>query len=102
MTPKPIVAVRWMDAHGSATTAYAEHEIPHGGIEITTYGLLLRDDAVGVSVAAEACADGTYRGVTFVSRPMVLDIVPITKPRRPKPKEPTPWTPSAMLSSPKN
>lgn len=70
---KELVYVRWLDAHGSATSAYAEHEIPHAAIEITTYGLLLRDDDKGVSLASEYCADATFRGVTFIPKPMIVE-----------------------------
>ncbi len=79
---KPLVAVRWLDAHGSGTTAYAEHEIPHAGIEITTYGILLLDDPLGVSVANEWCADNTWRGYTFVPRGMVIEVTPVIPVRK--------------------
>lgn len=69
---KDLVAVKWLDAHGSSTTAYAEHEIPHAAIEITTYGLLLREDDAGVTVAGEWCKDNTYRGVTFIPKGMMV------------------------------
>lgn len=83
MKPKPaIVALRWMDAHGTATTVYEPHELPHRALEITTYGLLLRDDAEGVSIACEDCGGGTYRGVTFVPRALVLDCKPVKPARR--------------------
>lgn len=71
---KDLVAVKWLDAHGSSTTAYAEHEIPHAAIEITTYGLLLREDDAGVTVAGEWCKDNTYRGVTFIPKGMMVEI----------------------------
>jgi hypothetical protein len=82
-----LVAVRWKDAHGTATAAYALHEIPHEAIEITTYGLLLRSDEKGVSVASEECKDGTYRGVTYVPIELILEVRPLFKKRGPrKPK----------------
>lgn len=97
---KPLVAVRWLDAHGSATSAYAEHEIPHAAIEITTYGLLLREDTAGVSVANEWCADGTYRGVTFVPKAMVLEVKPVIPLRKPKQKKATPLVVEVALPAP--
>lgn len=71
-----------MDAHGTATTTYEVHELPHKALEITTYGLLLRDDGDGVSIAAEDCGGGCYRGVTFVPRTLVLEIKQITRKRK--------------------
>lgn len=85
-TSKPLVAVRWLDAHGSTLSSYAEHEIPHAGIEMTTYGLLLREDSVGITVASESCADGTYRGCTFVPKGMIIEVKPVLKVRKPKVK----------------
>lgn len=80
MTEKPLVRVVWDDAHATSTTAaFSEHEIPHAPIRITTYGLLLREDEKGVTVASEACADGTYRGLTFVMRVMLVSIEPVVK-----------------------
>lgn len=70
----PVVALRWYDAHASSTTNYELHELPHKAVEITTYGLLLRDDADGVSIACEDAGAGVYRGVTFVPRQMVIEI----------------------------
>ncbi len=87
MTKPPLVALRWMDAHGTSTAVYEQHELPHKALEITTYGLLLRDDALGVSIACEDCGAGTYRGVTFVPRSLVLQIK-LIKPVRKKKEQP--------------
>ena len=35
------MALRWSDAHGTATNQYEIHELPHKALEITTFGLLL-------------------------------------------------------------
>jgi hypothetical protein len=83
MTSKPLFACTWQDAHGSSTSsAYSEHEIPHAAILITSYGLLLRQDDSGVSIASESCADGTYRGVTFIPRVLIVELRPLEKPKR--------------------
>lgn len=74
MKTPPLVALRWLDAHGTATNSYELHELPHKALEIVTYGLLLRDDEHGVSVACEYCGGGAYRGVTFVPRSLVVEI----------------------------
>lgn len=78
----PLIALRWMDAHGTATNTYETHELPHKALEITTYGLLLRDDADGVSIANEDCGSGCYRGVTFVPRVLIVEIKHLTRARK--------------------
>lgn len=79
----PLVQLRWRDAHGTATAVYELHEIPHRALEVTTYGLLLRDDAEGISIASEDVGANCFRGLTFVPRPMVIDCRPV-KPVRTK------------------
>ncbi len=102
MSVKPLVSVEWLDAHGSGLSAFAEHEIPHAGIKITTYGLLIREDAIGVTVAGEYCADGTYRGCTFVPAGMLLGPVKPVIPVRPKRKKtPKPSSKEVGLEAPK-
>lgn len=99
---KPLVAVKWLDAHGSGLNAYAEHELPHAAIEITTYGLLVREDAAGVSVAGEWCSDGTYRSCTFVPKGMLVSVTPLLKPKvvRSKKKKAPPPEGSEAIPSP--
>lgn len=80
----PLVALRWSDAHGTATASYEPHELPHAPLEITTYGLLLRDDDVGVSIANEYCGGNVFRGVTFVPRALVIECRPVKPTRVPK------------------
>lgn len=84
---KRFVGVTWLDAHGAGVTAYSEHEIPHRGVRITTYGWELREDAEGVSIVNEVCADGTYRGYTFIPASLVLtvDVLPLGRKSRSKP-----------------
>lgn len=94
MSDKKLVAVTWQDAHGSAVSAYAEHEIPHAAIVVTTYGLVLREDDAGISVANEVCEDGTYRGVTFIPRGMIVKVAPVKRERKKK-SNPTSEAPSA-------
>lgn len=85
-----LVVLRWMDAHATATATYEIHELPHKAIEIETYGLLLREDEAGISIANEDCGAGTYRGVTFVPRSLVLSIKPVKRPRKKKPADVVP------------
>lgn len=78
----PLVALTWMDAHGTATNTYELHELPHKALEIVTYGLLLREDEAGVSIAAEDCGGGCFRGVTFVPAALVKSIKPLSRRKR--------------------
>lgn len=90
MTP-PLVALTWMDAHAtSGSTAYELHELPHRASRMVTYGLLLRDDADGVSIACEDAGGGLYRGITFVPRALVVSCKPLkrTRTKRAKPSVP--------------
>jgi hypothetical protein len=77
------VAVRWRDAHGSSLSEFAEHEIPHRAYIWTTYGLLMRDDDEGISVASEV-SEGSYRGVTFVPRQMIIEVIDLGVPHKPR------------------
>jgi hypothetical protein len=83
---KPLlIALRWKDAHATAaTTAYELHELPHKASEIITYGLLLRDDDEGISIASEDAGAGMYRSVTFVPRSLVIEYKPVKRARKPK------------------
>jgi hypothetical protein len=76
-----LVKVIWKDAHGSATGAYSLHEIPHEAIEVASYGLLLRHDDIGVSIASEKCGDDTYRGYTFIPVGMIVSVGPVKRKR---------------------
>lgn len=78
----PLIALRWYDAHATTTADYEIHAIPHHAIEITTYGLLLREDELGVSIACEEAGAGCYRGVTFVPKAMVIEVKYIKPARR--------------------
>jgi len=81
-----LVKVVWNDAHGSAANVvYELEEIPHAPIEVVSYGLLLKEDEVGVSIASEKCDSSCYRGYSFVPRGMLVRIEPLKK-ARPKRK----------------
>lgn len=89
MTNKPLVICTWLDAHGTGIGALREHELPHEALKIHTIGWLLRDDDKGVSLAAEYCEDGAWRGVTFVPRVLVESVRAVKKVRAPR-KAPKP------------
>jgi len=77
-TIRPLVILRWDDAH-AYDSEMEESEINHQAIPITTYGLLLRDDEIGVSIANEQTSETTYRGHTFVPRAMVRSVQVLRK-----------------------
>lgn len=80
-----LVKVTWIDAHGSAAnTTYSIDEIPHLPVEVISYGVLLRDDELGVSIASEVCDLNIYRGYSFIPRVLIKRVEPVIKPRRKK------------------
>ena len=82
LSQERLVAVRWLDPHGSATTTYAKHELPHAPCEITTYGLLLRHDDHGLSIACEQVGDDAFRGHTFILPALILEVIDLGIPKR--------------------
>ena len=89
-TKLPLVLVEWDDAWADATAAVTERDVgdSHKAEVIRTLGWLLKEDDKGVSVAAEYCADGSYRGRSFIPRGMIRSMTHyrLVKPRKPKPK----------------
>ena len=83
-----LVAGVWDDAHVSQVDSFTRDEIAdRAAVTFTTFGVLVRDDEKVVAVAAEICADATYRGVTYIPRGMVREIIKLTCwPKRNKPK----------------
>ena len=77
MTHK-LVAVVWDDAHAIQSDTMTAEEIgASSACVMTTFGILAREDDRLVSVAAELHEDGSFRGVTFVPRSLVKEIVPL-------------------------
>lgn len=74
---KPLVAIVWRDAHGSTTEVHTERDLDHKPMLMTTYGCLLLQDAVGVSVANEWCGKDEWRGITFVPAELIVKVEPL-------------------------
>jgi hypothetical protein len=73
-----LVAVVWRDPRVDQANTYTREEIAVRALPyFTTFGLLARDDAEVVAVAAEQGEDGAFRGVTYILRPLVKEIIPI-------------------------
>ncbi len=98
-----LVRVTWEDAHGSAANvAYELEEIPHAAIKVVSYGILLKDDEAGVSIASEVCDATVYRGYGFMPRKMVLAVDLVKSPnsaRRRRPLESPASTASTQTST---
>jgi hypothetical protein len=80
----PLVRVAWIDAHGSVATTYTLDTLPHQGYPMETYGLMLRRDKTGITVAMETFFDDvervqSYRGVTFIPHGMVTAVEVMAK-----------------------
>ena len=87
-----LVAVVWDDAHVAQVDSFTREEIKERApVRYTTFGVLVRQDATLVAIAAEVCADGSYRGVTYVPTQMVREIVPVSCwPKRQRKAKPPP------------
>ncbi len=82
---RPIVQVTWIDSHGGSNDQYTEQDIPHEPAVIKTIGWLLRDDAVGISIANENCDDSEWRGHTLILRALITNVKYVTsKPKTEK------------------
>lgn len=84
------VIVKWEDAWADAVTAVTLKDVgeTHKSECIETAGWLLKDDATGISLANEVCADKSYRGRTFIPKAMIVSVThhTLAKPRKKKPQ----------------
>jgi hypothetical protein len=71
----PLVAVRWHDAKGDATKEIDAENVHqwHKPHVITTFGLLMVDDDIGITILTEDTENGDYRGPTFILRSLVQE-----------------------------
>jgi hypothetical protein len=109
----PLVAVVWDDAKATAVVEYDLNEVRtqfHKAARYTTYGLLLVDDDKGITLANEEGDDHNLRGLTFIPRQMIVEVVilgrqrakrtrakrqpatPLPAAARPAPSQPAPVT----------
>jgi hypothetical protein len=73
-----LVAVVWDDAKATAVVEYDLNEVRtqfHKAARYTTYGLLLVDDDKGITLASEEGDDQNLRGLTFIPRQMIVEVV---------------------------
>lgn len=84
MTP-PLHKITWLDPCSPDATEV--HDIGdlngvHRPIKVTTLGWVLRSDEEGVTIANEDCGGGSYRGLTFIIRGLIVADEEIKGPRR--------------------
>lgn len=90
LADRTLVCVIWDDAHGTASGEYTEDEIAkdlHQPMPIKSFGLKVQDDERGVSLANEITSEDldvlpTYRGVSFIPRAMVKEVIDLGVPAR--------------------
>ena len=87
----PLAAVVWDDAKATAVEEYDLNEVRtqfHKAARYTTYGLLLVDDDKGITLASEEGDDRNLRGLTFIPRQMIDEVVILGRQRakRTRPK----------------
>jgi hypothetical protein len=89
-----LAAVVWDDAKATAVEEYDLNEVRtqfHRPARYTTYGLLLVDDEKGVTLASEEGNDQNLRGLTFIPRAMVVEVMFLGRARakrKSRPKQP--------------
>ena len=86
VSKRPLARLVWNDAHMSMDEFTMEdvQRDMHRPEQVVTYGLLVQDDAMGVTLAMEeGVTDGKFRHLTFVPRGMVVELVvlSVSKPR---------------------
>ncbi len=100
----PLAAVVWDDAKATAVEEYDLNEVRtqfHRPARYTTYGLLLVDDEKGVTLASEEGDDQNLRGLTFIPRAMVVEVVFLGRARvkKARPKRPAGSAPPSSSKS---
>lgn len=91
----------WIDANEPMNMI--DVETKHKPLRIKTTGWLLKDDDMGISLAAERYLDATqhdvFRTFTFIPRAMIVSITPVSLSKKRKPKATACVEPSSPSSS---
>lgn len=80
-----LVKVVWNDAWSNMTKhVFSEAEINHNPIIMESIGWLLKEDEVGVTIATDRVTgeEFTFRGVGFIPRGMIVDVVTLYERKR--------------------
>jgi hypothetical protein len=97
---KPVICL-WADAHSPAaadTFDARELDTIHRPLMVATCGFLLRDDQFGVSIGGEWLGGNDFRAMTVVPRAMVVEVLALKRPARPRKARST--TPTAATDTP--
>lgn len=91
----PLVLCEWKDANTGGDDAVTADNLDsyHKPTTVHTLGWLLKDDAEGVTLVNEVY-DSTYRGRTFIYRPMIVSVTPYQLSKRRRKKADPPPTPA--------
>lgn len=84
-----LAVVVWADAHHSLDE-YSVEEVDqsfHKAAIETNYGLLIRSDDQGVTLAMEEGVDGRFRHTFFIPRAMIIEEIDLGVPKRPRVKK---------------
>ena len=85
LSTKHLVCVVWDDAH-ITLDEYNQAEVErdfHGPCKVNTFGLLVADDAAGVTLAMqEGAEDGKFRHLNFIPRGMIVEVVDLGPPKK--------------------
>jgi len=75
----PFVMVVWNDANvgGDDAVSLDTVHIYHEATVVHTIGWVLKENEKGISIVTEYY-DDTFRGRTFIPRPMIKDVIPFT------------------------
>lgn len=81
--PKPIVLIKWLDAHGDNLTYTDEDLSDDAGWPTVTTGFLVKSDSAGVTLATDIqlpygdSKKNSYHGRHFIPRGMIIEEVVI-------------------------
>lgn len=79
-----LAAVVWDDAHHSLDE-YSLQDIDnqfHKAARETNYGLLIKNDEDGITLACEEGTDGGFRHCFFIPKSMVIEVIDLGLPKR--------------------
>lgn len=100
--------IYWLDAHArNQAVEYTDEEAKtqcHKPEECIILALVIRDDETGVSLYNEETGHDSVRGVSFIPRAMIKDVVYVTltkaKPKKAQAQSPESATPEKTLHTP--
>ena len=88
----PAAIIHWLDAHArNQAVEYTDEEAKtqcHKPESCTILALVIRDDETGVSLYNEETGDDSVRGVSFIPRAMIKDVIYVDLKPKAKTKAP--------------